>query len=438
MDANALWKAIYNAFDPQQTPWEKGAERFYVERHDLPLARLKIELADSARPLKAIVTGHRGAGKSWALARLARDVGDQFFTVWLDVGRSTDIFNVNHVEILFLMGAAVYRAAEQAGLRPDRSRLERLVESLETLVREETGRRDFRVDLDQALEGIIAVGLGAAAAGAGPAGMAVAGAAALLRGVRFTLGISGDVVRRLEVKPRIAEIVSRLNDLLEDVRLVACRPLLLVVDGLGNVELEQARLIFAESLVLYEPSCYVIYTAPILLYYSPDLIGARQLFATHEVPNVRLCYRGRQEERDGAGYALMRQVVETRLRVLGVEPGMVIAPGALDRMIEMSGGVMRELVHLMREASLQVRLAGQERINEAVAAQAILQLRRQYAAGLSLPYYEELKRAHEIGQPTGTEICDKLLQNLYILGYANDELWYAVHPNVRPLIEGVR
>jgi hypothetical protein len=429
MDADVLWRAVYNAFDPQQSPWEEQAAQFYVERYDRPLARLMLELTDSARPLKAIVPGHRGAGKSWALADLARRLADQFFIVWLDVERSTDIFSVNHVEVLFLMGVAAFRAAVQAGLHPDRARLEELVESLETLVREQTGAQDFRVDLDKVLEGVIAVGLGMAATGAVPVGVAVAGAAALLRAVPFSLGVNEETVRRLEVKPHIAEIVARLNRLLDDVRHAAQHPVLMLVDGLDKIELEQARAVFAESLVLREPDCHIVYTVPILLYYSPDFSSARQLFATCEFPNVRL-YRQRQAKaQDEAGYALMRQVVTTRLRALGVEPGDVIAPEALDRLIEMSGGVMRELIGLVRDASLQVRLAGQDRIDEAIAAQAIYRLRRQYAAGLS-----ELKRVHETGRRTDTEICDKLLQNLYILGYANDRLWYAVHPNVRPLI----
>jgi hypothetical protein len=437
MDTDALWRAVYNAFDPQQSPWEEEAARFYVERHDRPLARLMLELTDSIRPLKAIVPGHRGAGKSWALADLARHLADQFFIVWLDVERSTDIFNVNHLEILFLMGVAAFWAAEQAGLYPDRARLEELVESLETLVQEQTDARDFRVDLDKVLEGVIAVGLGVAATGAAPVGVAVAGAAALLRTVPFSLGVSAETVRRLEVKPHIAEVVRRLNGLLDDVRHTTQRPILMLVDGLDKIETEQARAVFAESLVLREPGCHIVYTVPILLYYSPDLHSARQLFIPYEFPNVRL-YRQRQPQaRDGAGYALMRQVVETRLRALDVAPRDVITLEALDRLIEMSGGVMRELVGLVRDATLQVRLVGQERIDEAIANQAVYRLRRQYAAGLSEPYYTELAEVHKTGRRTDSKICDKLLQNLYILGYANEELWYAVHPNVKPLIEGV-
>lgn len=432
------WKRVLNAFDPRQAPWDKEAAQWYVERSDRPLNRLAERLVSSSFPVKAIVTGHRGSGKSWALAHLARNpqIADQFLVVWLDVERSTDIFNVNHVEVLFLMGLAAFKAAQNLGFQPNRKYLEALVDSLTTLVRQETSNEGFRINLDEVLGAVIAIGLGVAAAGAGPVGAAVAGMGALLKGLPITLGLSSETVRRIEVRPRIAEIVNRLNDLLEEIRRTASRPLLMIVDGLDKIELEQARVVFAESRILQEPACHILYTAPILLYYSPDLASARQLFATYEFPNVRLFHQGNQEQRDKQGYGFLREVVQTRLRKLGLDPDEVVKPEALDELVAMSGGVVRELILMMQEAAAEVLANGLDCVDLAVARRVIYWLRRQYAAGLSLPYLEELRKVHETGRPTGTEICDKLLQNLYILSYANDDLWYAVHPNVLPLLEG--
>lgn len=56
-----------------------------------------------------LVTGHRGSGKSSELARLAEAMAPDFFVVWLDVEKNTDIFSVNHIEVLFLLGVAVRR-----------------------------------------------------------------------------------------------------------------------------------------------------------------------------------------------------------------------------------------------------------------------------------------------------------------------------------------
>ncbi len=188
---------------------------------------------------------------------------------------------------------------------------------------------------------------------------------------------------------------------------------------------------------LIEPACHILYTAPILLYYSPDLASARQVFFTYEFPNVRLFHRGNRERRDEEGYEFSREVVRTRVRKLGLDSDEIVEPAALDQRVAMSGGVVRELVLLVQEAAAERLVAGQDRIDQTVARKVVHWLRRQYSAGLSSPYLEERKRVHGTGRPTGTEICDKLLQNLYVLSYANDDLWYAVHPNVLPLLEGV-
>ncbi|MCX7681418.1 MAG: hypothetical protein N2508_05550 [Anaerolineae bacterium] len=447
MNPDKIWDVVIMGFNPwqptldpsQPTLEESAVRKWYVERYDQPLLPLMRDLlASRAYPLKAIVTGHRGSGKSWALANLALnpEIAQRFLVVWLDVERSADIFNVNHVEVLFLMGVAAFKAARNTGLKPDRKYLEALVDSLTTLVRQETRDEQFGIDLDQVLDSVFAIGLGAAAAVAGPVGAAVAGAAAVF-GKLFTLGLSSETVRRMEVRPRVTEILTRLNELIAHLQQVASRPLLLLVDGLDKIELEQARTVFAESRILQEPICSVVYTAPILLYYSPDLASARQLFATYEFPNVHLFYREDRNRRDEQGYAFLRAVVRTRLQKLGLDPDARIEPAALDALVAMSGGVVRELVHLMHDAALRAQINGETRIGEATARQAIYRLRRQYSAGLSLPYLEELRKVHELGRPTGTDICDKLLQNLYVLSYANDALWYAVHPNVLPLLEGV-
>jgi len=80
---------------------------------------------------------------------------------------------VNHVEILFLMGVAAFKAAQDLRLQPDRKYLDGLIDSLTTLVREETGNNRFAINLDEVLNAVIAIGLGAIGAGATTLGAAI-------------------------------------------------------------------------------------------------------------------------------------------------------------------------------------------------------------------------------------------------------------------------
>ncbi len=439
MNVRETWTKVFNAFDPRQAPWDEQAAQWYVERSDRPLIRLAERLASSSLPVKAIVTGHRGSGKSWALAHLVRtpQFADRFLVVWLDVEHSADIFNVNHVEILFLMGVAAFKAAQDLRLQPDRKYLDGVMDSLTTLVREETGNNRFAINLDEVLNAVIAIGLGAIGAGATTLGAAIAGAGGPVQRASLHPGHqqrNGAPDRGPAAHYRNCESAERPAG-----RNPPPRPSPSPAGG-GRAGQNRTgpgpgpsspRAEFSRSRHAISST-----RPPILLYYSPDFASARQLFAAYEFPNVRLFHRESRERRDEQGYAFMREVVRTRLEKLGLDPDELVDPAALDELVAMSGGVVRELVLLMQEAAIEAMVNGRDHIDLTIARKVIYWLRRQYSAALSLPYLEELKKVHETGRPTGTEICDKLLQNLYILSYANDDLWYAVHPNVLPLLEG--
>ena len=134
----------------------------------------------------------------------------------------------------------------------------------------------------------------------------------------------------------------------------------------------------------------------------------------------------------------MREVARRRLRTLGYEPDKVVSRNALSLMVKMSGGVMREMVSLMREAVVQAEISEERQITLRAARAAVYKLRRQYAAGLRQEHYETLENFLSTGLPAQSSVSDDMLRNLYILSYINDQLWYDVHPNVRPLLEGIK
>jgi hypothetical protein len=79
---------------------------------------------------------------------------------------------------------------------------------------------------------------------------------------------------------------------------------------------------------------------------------------------------------------------------------------------------------------------GKPSIQLGEARKAVYFRRRQYAMGLRKPDYDELESFLESGRPSDTEVFNRLVENLYILIYTNDDVWYDVHPNVLPLITG--
>jgi hypothetical protein len=205
----------------------------------------------------------------------------------------------------------------------------------------------------------------------------------------------------------VNEIISELEAKSPD------KPLLLLVDGLDKFPLERARSVLAESPMLSKLNCWAVYTAPIALRSEFSQLG--RFFYTLPFPIIKLYERGRRQEHYEPGYETMRSVVHRRLEGLGLRPKEVIAEEALDLLIAMSGGVMRELILLMREASVNAKREGKSSIQLDEVRKAAYFRRRQYAMGLRKPEYDELESFLESGRPSDTEVFNRLVENLYIL-----------------------
>ena len=358
--------------------------------------------------------------------------------VRIDLTQNLDPGKVNPIEILFLLGAAVYKVARQElQHKPERQLFDRLVGNLETLVRQHTANKTFELDKKGLLDNLVCFG---AALAAGPAAAGLVKAAASLAPFKFASGTNIQVARKLEVQPQVREIRATLNQIISDVQQKADRSVFLIVDGLDRVPgTEMARYVFAENEEWLDgPSCSVLYTAPIMLYFRPVFGQVRSNFDARPFPNVKVHQRhqpGRPGTPDLEGYDVMRAVLHKRLRnPLGLDPHQVIAPEALDHLIEMSGGVMRDLIRLMRQATVKAELAGHRRIDLEDAQQTVFSMRRDYRASLNVVYRRELRKVLETHDVSGSEECDELLMGNYILSYVNYDVWFDVHSVILSLL----
>jgi len=424
------WTPIYNAFNPFQPVPREKLDAWFVERPDSPLKAILTHFRPQRGPERLIFVGHRSSGKSSELARLMVQLAEPeygYFVVNLDLSRNVNNINqVNQIEVLFLIGVAVYKLAQDAGLSPDKSRFEALVNSLETIARMYTENDKFSIDGVSLLRGLVCFGAGVAG---GPLGAAVAvGVMEVFRDFIFVSGTNASVVRKVEVEPQIREMLKQVNAILDDVTARAGKPLALLVDGLELVQDgDVAEWLFVHNRFLADVACRVLYTVPVFMYYQPQFAPVRQAFQTTPFPNVRLHHRDQPNVEDEEGYAAMRQVVNRRLANLGHRPDAMISPDALDILIASSGGLMRDLIRLMRDAVVQAEIAGQRRIEPETARGAVAALRREYDAQLTPKYQRVLDEVRKTHHRDESPECDLLLAGNFILSYSNEKLWYDAH-----------
>ena len=299
-----FWRPILDIFDPFSYLWGDQIDSLFVERPDSPYLRIQNMLISNL-PQKILVTGQTGCGKTSEMAKLARETEKDFFVIWLDVRRSLDMFNVSHVEVIFAIGAAVYYVAREKGIKVSEGLINSLVESLSTVVREVTRKDDFKLDAGTILKNL-ATGI-----------LTVVGVPIVSLepfSAPFSLGLGETTVSRQEIKPKISEILKQVNEIIDETRRKTKKSLLLIVDGLDRIEIDQAKLIFAQSHLLTQLSGHVIFTAPALLYYSPYLQTARSLFKSIEFPNVKLWEKNNKSKGlCEEGKEIMLKVIRKRL-----------------------------------------------------------------------------------------------------------------------------
>lgn len=422
------WAEIQNAFYPYEPipiPLDKFGN-WYVERHRSPYRQLLARLDLRKLLERYILVGHRSSGKTTELVKLATELSKDpnYFVVYLPLEHNLDISRVNPVEVLFLMGVSLYKVAcDELQEKPNDAFLCRLEQALTTLVREETENKKFSVDIGELLKNLVC--FGASLLAGPPAGGALR---EVFRGFSFVSGTDEKLVRKIEVQPRLKEIADALNELIEEVRRLAGKELILLVDGLDKImNPDLVELNFIENPHLATVSCRAIYAGPMILYYGVPYAQVRARFNLVELPNVMIHDRNRKPCDDG--YETMREIVRRRIRSTDYEPEQVVHPDALDLLIRNSGGVIRDLMFLMREAALDAEIAGEKLIDETIARRAVANHRRLFEASLTPRYREVLE---EVGRTKGRiddPLCDELIMGNFILSYIDKEgeIWFDVH-----------
>jgi hypothetical protein len=336
--AREFWRSIVNDFRPVGQVRPEEIIRFFVDRHeDDPtrslLQRLKLNFQNNIgqqHPYKALFTRHRGSGKSTELMRLGQELAGDFFVVWFDAETSLTE-TANHFEVLLGMGLAVHAAAEAADLRPNKRLTDNLLRSLAKFVRRYEERKEFSLKLEQLLKQVFAIALttGAGAVG-GPAvaiaaGAAVIGADQVFKAIRLELNVRDDLVKTLELPANRQEVIGALNNIIDGVQDKAQKLVLIITDGLDKVSSARARLLFAESTLLTEPACALVYASPIEFHHRLTAGQAVNIFDEYRMlPNPTVQRRPLTGDNwklarnpDENGLKVMRKVISKRLTARG-------------------------------------------------------------------------------------------------------------------------
>jgi hypothetical protein len=209
------------------------------------------------------------------------------------------------------------------------------------------------------------------------------------------------------------------------------RDLVVILDGLEKIAdtddpaRESAfRDVFLRNADVVRLPCHVVYpVAPFMIQFSGEL-GALYDAEPVVLPMVRV--RRRDENVDGAGVDGMLDA----LRLRGLDTAFDSDETAR-RLVLASGGYVRDLLRLVREA-IMVCPDADERLSDDVAHKAMRRIRRTYREGLFEEFREPLRRARRRKDfdlnDDSRPLLARLLRAHVLLRYHNDDEWYDAHP----------
>lgn len=406
---------VYRACDPDK-PLSALDER-YVDLAGVrgtkviatTIAR-RIERCNDGQFYQQLFTGHRGSGKSTELLRLKKELQNRhFFAIYIDVEELLDLADIDYLDVLLSIAKQTEEELRKSDIALNDDLLANLGNWFAEKIIEDGQSNELSAGLKTQVEAEAKIPFFAKLMASLTAEIKTAS--------------SRRITTRQKLEREQAVFIERLNFLLLDARSKVQKrghkDIVLIVDGLEKMhyrilddkQSSHAHLFVVHAEQLKAPRCHIVYTMPISLTFNADL--GNDFDDVQLLPMVKM---------NDQGIACLGEVVARRVDVAATfEQTSVI-----DELVQLSGGVMRDLMRLIRLATdTDEAKIGASEIDYAKKA-----LIREYDRLLRDDEFEKLAWVRTNRRVTGDESYARLLNLRLILEYQNGERWADVHPAV--------
>lgn len=407
--ARTIKKALKN-FDPNKPLWDdKERTAFYVSRDNSPLEEMQRLLVQAISYPKLLLSGPPGCGKSTELAKLKEFLGKKFHIVLFSAKEISNDFKVTPEAVLFSIIRKIGEIARQKNLSIYKNRVKNLIERIqgwETKIAElDTDGKKIDLGMFEKLQ-------------------------------KGELDLKGQFkhISKTFTRPTVNEVIVVINETakeLEKRRFIILRgkPVLLLVSDMDKFEIESARDLFIKSFLhLTKINCYAVYTFPLELKYDQNFVKMYRNFSgVYFLQNFKIF--NEQDEIDESGKEKLREVINKRMS------SNISYYNVIDQIIEHSGGILFELINLVRQCCI---IALREQINyidEAILKEAEERIRNIYKLSIS---GEDLNILNKIRQDKKIPVIadfSRLLNQFSVTEYGNGKnVWYNVNPILFPIL----
>lgn len=412
---------IINAFSPEPLK-EEQMEKFYCndtmeyrmsDKYDSPIEDI-FEICQGEEEHNAfLLLGHKGCGKSTELNRLSAKFAAKGYKVKTIIcSTDLDLFNLVYSDLFILMGEALLETAEDCGCAISKDILDDLVhfwdEGTETLVSKEEDAASIETGIAAETPGIF-------------------GILKIFAKIKTDLKFNEEVRReyRKKISIRSSEWMELLRNISKEiVKKTEGKSPIIIFEDLDKLNPEDAWNVFYNyAAVLSGMSFPVIYTFPIGLSYDTRFAAMEGYFITKTLPMIKIETIEGEPFYDGIN--IIRKIVEKRADLKLFEQGV------LDRLIQYSGGSLRDLFHTINSSAKRAERRNSESISMEDAMRALEEVKTSLTRRIEKKDYEFLINIYNGNKELieDKQILLKMLQASVVLEY-NGKRWHNLHPLV--------
>jgi energy-coupling factor transporter ATP-binding protein EcfA2 len=402
--------------------------RYYVDLYKVRDARAiagigaKLSMLEAGEYTTLLLTGHRGCGKSTELQRIRSHWQKDYRVIYLEADSELDINNAEYTDLYLTIFKKV--SEELAILRLSFD--PRLLTSFESWFKEVTQ------ETKESVERSISTEVNS------EEGFQSSFIFKLL--TKLTAQIKGSDRQRRDIRQSLQHNISRLqndlNLLLEDAHRKLkenypeyAKGFLVIVDNLDRVPPNVANhLFFDYGVQLQSLNCTLIYTVPISVLYSEQKLS--NVFDSPNIMPMVNMYQFEQDQCDLA-YSHTALVAMSDLIEQRVEVGVFESKDVLLVLAKASGGHVRQLMQMMRNACLAAISEEHTQISHEDAAYAIKQEQFDFERIIPRERYRILAQVCLSKDCPKDEIGSVLLFNTSVLEYNGTQRWNYVNPVVK-------
>jgi len=238
-------------------------------------------------------------------------------------------------------------------------------------------------------------------------------------------------------KPQLLEMINNLID--EYYENESNRKLLFIIDDLDKLrKINQIHSLFVDNrFYYYGLKCKKIIAIPVHLAAKPEIISQGMTvpqfgFSLESNPIDK---QNKDENKVNKNRNLLKEVIKKRIEFNHYD---LIEDDAIDEAINFSGGILRQFIHILYNAAVDVRKLKGKKITKDDVFKGWNSIKdnldRTIISSKKIEFLDIIRKQHKPISNDDSEFIESLLGN-QIIAYGDGTIWYDVNPIIKRTVE---